>query len=74
MEVYVKAVGKDRKLKWPASHYISESKKFEVKCKILHRDLGIFSDTYKLRLKGDPERVAAFISYLKMQGFNIQHY
>lgn len=74
MKLYVKAVAKDSKLKWPSYNYISKYEKFKIKCKILDEDLGFSKDKYKLCLKGTEENIKSFLSYLRMKGFKVKEY
>lgn len=72
MKLYVKAVGKDSKLKWPSYDYVSNYTEFNIECDICDEDLGISKDKYKLCLKGKKENIESFISYLRMKGFKVK--
>ena len=71
MKIKVVVKVKDWKLKWPSEDYIDNFKKFKIKCEIADEDFGICNDTYKLKLKGDGEKIEDYLSYLQRKGFKI---
>ena len=71
MKVEVIAKVHDNKLKWPSEDYIKNYNKFKIEFKIVDKDYGIFVDTYKLKLKGDKEKIEDYLSYLQRKGFKI---
>ena len=74
MQLYEKAVFNDWFNVGPSMHHLSKAKEFNVKCKILHRNTGIYVDKYALKLEGSNEDIRSFISYLKYVGFNIKNF
>lgn len=74
MKLYVKAIVKKSNLTWPSSNYIYHYRDFEIDCKICDRKLKVFKDTYKLCLEGTEDKIKSFISYLRMEGFNVEQY
>lgn len=73
MQLYVKAIGKDSKLKWPSHDYISNYRRFHIECEICDEDLGFSKDKYELCLKGTKEDIKSFISYLRTKGFKVEY-
>ena len=71
MKIKVVVKVKDWKLKWPSSDYIDNFEKFKIKCEIADENLGIFTATYELKLKGDREKIKDYLSYLQRKGFKI---
>lgn len=71
MKVKVVAKCNFGKLKWPPSNYIDNFEKFKIKCEIIDTDFGILTDTYKLKLSGDKEKIEDYLSYLQRKGFKI---
>lgn len=74
MRQFVKAVVNYHKLKWPSDDYISDYKKFNIKCKILDKDFSILNDKYELCLEGSKEDIESFMSYLRMKGFKFKYF
>ena len=59
------------RLKWPPEDYIGNYNKFKIKCKIVDEELKMFVNLYKLKLKGDKEKIEDYLSYLQRKGFKI---
>lgn len=71
MKIKIVAKVKDSKLKWPSDNYIDNFEKFKIKCEIIDEDFGILTDTYKLKLSGNKEKIEDYLSYLQRKGFKI---
>lgn len=71
MKKFVKVTVRHLKLTWPSSNYIYDYRKFNINCEILDEDLGFFKHTYKLCLKGTEDNINSFLSYLRMECFEI---
>ncbi len=71
MEKFVEVAVNRSKLTWPSFTYIHKSDECKIKCNILNQKIGCFKDYYKLKLIGNPNNIDTFLSYLKMEGFQV---
>lgn len=57
---------------WPSYTYLYKDYRYDVKCTVLRRNLGLLKDSYLLELKGKEENIQMFLDYLKYEGFKIK--
>lgn len=57
---------------WPSRNYIDDYKKYNLKCKVVESNIGLFKDKYLLELDGSTENIQMFLAYLRHEGFKIK--
>ena len=57
---------------WPSRNYIDDHKKYNIKCKVVDSNIGLFKDKYLIELDGSSENIQRFLTYLKHEGFKIK--
>lgn len=58
--------------KWPSGNYIYNYDRFNIKCTVESKNIGLLRDKYILKLEGTEENIQMFLDYLKYEGFRIR--
>lgn len=76
MKIHVKAKANEFKFVTvkESDDCIKKCKEYKVKCDILRLELGLFNNTYHLRIEGTEKDVEAFLEFLRMEGFKIKNF
>ena len=56
---------------WPSSYFILKYQQFNINCREISRNVGLFKDGYLLELEGSKDNIEKYISYLKDKGFKV---
>lgn len=71
MQCLVNVLTYDFSISCPSRCYIDYYKEYNITCRIVTCDLGIFRDKYLLELDGSQDNIEGFLDFLKQQRFKI---